>query len=407
MFKLILRLLAFVIFILILCNNAYASNILKTLDQVFDKWSTTELVIKAGPWEKESVIESDFVNKVIPNVLKLIFELWAGLAVLGLVYTWAKLMTEWDSKSTNKAWKSLWFIVTGLIIMLLSRWIVWLVENIQLWSGSSQGIIDPWSKFLSNLPSCMLESDCIARLASTIISIISIIIIGMVMYAWGLYLFNYSNTKNKDEAVNILLNCIIWLWICIASYVLVQWVLRLNFTDQIEEKTYMSTSEIDQLYEKINSLTGFDTKESRRALQSLINIDDALSGKVWADQIWAIAGNAISLVNNAADQEVVDAQTRDEIDKFIWYTRRQEAIERFYALYYSTNGKPASNSIIEGLSWISNLISLYKWNPDINELYNLRAHLINTYSAENNGKLPSAEIMNAIDSYINTLKTYP
>lgn len=86
-----------------------------------------------GMYLKPGVQQSYAYRIVIPQIIKLMLTMGGGIAVLMLVYAGYLYLTSMgEDKAMQKAVKIIGFSLGGLIIMVLSRAIVAIVENLPL-----------------------------------------------------------------------------------------------------------------------------------------------------------------------------------------------------------------------------------------------------------------------------------
>lgn len=176
------------------------------------------------------VQSSSLVQSLIPNLFQLAFYLWSSIAVLALVYWWFLMLTDlWENNRHKKWWSIFWFSIVWLILMLFSRAIVWIVSNIKI-ADNTVNWIDYWLEWSSNiwnLPSWNIETEIIPQIIQLALQLVSAVVIWIVIYAWIMYI-----TKPEDEKWKmweLFINAVIWLIIILTSYVLVAWILKINF----------------------------------------------------------------------------------------------------------------------------------------------------------------------------------
>ena len=197
------------------------SDVLTTWDKIIDVWSST-------PEIKQSFL----VKKVIPNTIKMLFYFASAIAVLACAYGGFLIMTAlWETDRFGTWMKSFSYAIAGIIIMLLSRWIVWIVENLEI-TKDTFNAADVWlddSTNLWNLPSGEIETEVIPKVIWILVETVSLVIIAMLIYAWILYVIALTEDDKRKKAKDIMTDLLIWLWILLTSYAVIAWVLRLNF----------------------------------------------------------------------------------------------------------------------------------------------------------------------------------
>ena len=120
--------------------------------------------------------------------------------------------------------------------MLFSRAIVWIVSNLKIvktsWDTSVDNInwIDywlGWSSYIWSLPSWKIETDVIPQLIQLALQSVFIVVVWIVIYSWIMYIARTED--NKKEMWDLFINAVVWLILILTSYVLVAWILKINF----------------------------------------------------------------------------------------------------------------------------------------------------------------------------------
>lgn len=183
---------------------------------------------------KSDIKTSFLYKKLVPNIIKLLFFLWSSIAVLAIFYSWYKILTSfWDSKRYKSWWDIFAYTIWWVFIMFFSRWIVWIIENINIsdthvsWSDFN---IDS-STSINNLPSWEFESELIPNIIWIWVSLVWLIIIILMIYSWIMYVTSvlWWSDKNRDKSKDIFIDTLIWLVVLLASYSFVQWLFKINF----------------------------------------------------------------------------------------------------------------------------------------------------------------------------------
>ena len=190
-----------------------------TEDRIIDKKIT---------WS--NIQNSSLIKTIIPKLFKLMFFLATSLAVLSLVYWWYLMITSlWDDSQHKKWWTIFWYSIVWLVLMLFSRAIVWIVSSIKITKDTVNWLdYSLWqSKYIWNLPSWKLETDVIPQIIQLALQFVSVVIIWIIIYAWIMYIVNPE--KNKEQMSSLFINAVIWLIMILTSYVLVAWILKINF----------------------------------------------------------------------------------------------------------------------------------------------------------------------------------
>ena len=87
----------------------------------------------SSPYLDKGVTETFAYKTLIPVVIKRILELGAGVAVLMLVYSGFMFLTAGaNAEMRTKQGKNIAYAILGLFIMMLSRAIVSIIENLPL-----------------------------------------------------------------------------------------------------------------------------------------------------------------------------------------------------------------------------------------------------------------------------------
>lgn len=197
------------------------------------------IIVKKVTWTY--VQSSSLFQSLIPNLFQLAFYLWSSIAVLALVYWWYVMLTWlWSPSNQEKWWKIFWFSIAWLVLMLFSRAIVWIVSNIKIVKPVDDeedgAVIDTinwaeywlqWSAHIWNLPSWNIETEVIPNIVQLALQFVSVVVIWIVIYAWIMYITKAED--KKSEMADLFINAVIWLIIILTSYVLVAWVLKINF----------------------------------------------------------------------------------------------------------------------------------------------------------------------------------
>jgi len=177
-----------------------------------------------------NIQSSSFLTQLIPNLFQLAFYLWSSLAVLSLIYWWFLMITSlWEDWPHKKWWNIFWFSIVWLILMLFSRAIVWIISNIKI-ANNSVNWIDYWLEWSSNiwnLPSWAIETEIIPNIIQMALQLVSVVVIWIIIYAWIMYIAQPE--EKKSTMANLFINAVIWLIIILTSYVLVAWILKINF----------------------------------------------------------------------------------------------------------------------------------------------------------------------------------
>ena len=192
-----------------------------------------EIKDKVVKVDQATDLKDSFLSKeVIPNLIKMLFYLASAIAVASASYAGFTMMTSlWESERLAKWWKIVSYTVVGLVVMLLSRWIVWIVENLRI-SSSKTDLSELWlgsSTDLWNLPSWAIESEVLPKIIWILVETTALIIIIMIIYAWVLYVTALWVEDRRTKAKDIIIDLMIWLWVLLTSYVLVSGVLKLDF----------------------------------------------------------------------------------------------------------------------------------------------------------------------------------
>lgn len=180
-------------------------------------------------WTK--IQDSSLTKEFIPKIFKLIFYIATSLAVLSIIYWWYLMITSlWEDWQHWKWWKVFWYSIVWLILMLMSRAIVWIVSNLKItrWSRAVWEDYSLWnSVHIWNLPSWDIETDVVPQIIQLALQFIFIVIVWIIIYAWIMYITDPE--KNKEKMSNLFINAVIWLIIILTSYLLVAWILKINF----------------------------------------------------------------------------------------------------------------------------------------------------------------------------------
>ena len=203
-----------------------------TIPSISDQIIKSDKLVKKDVNTNTGVKWSILTVTIIPNIIKILFWFWSWLWVLALVYAWVTMMTSrWDSSRVEKWWKMFGLTLAWLIIMLLSRWAVWIIDSIEIWEKNwsyvSSANLD--SDDLKNLPTWAIESKIIPQIIATLVKLVVLIIVIMTIYSWILYTVNVWEQDKSKEATNILLDLLTWLWVLLTAYVVVQTVMKVNF----------------------------------------------------------------------------------------------------------------------------------------------------------------------------------
>jgi len=184
-----------------------------------------------------NIQSSSLTTQIIPRLFELVFYIATSLAVLSLVYGWYLMLTDlWKNDSHKKWWSIFWFSIAWLVLMLLSRAIVWIISNLKLVKPlndkdtGSASWIDYWlqeSSHIWNLPSWNIETEVVPQFIQLALQFVSVVVIWVVIYSWIMYITMWD--EKKGEMADLFINAVIWLIIILTSYVLVAWILNINF----------------------------------------------------------------------------------------------------------------------------------------------------------------------------------
>ncbi|MCD5382760.1 hypothetical protein LR002_01405 [Candidatus Gracilibacteria bacterium] len=177
-----------------------------------------------------NIQNSSLIKTIIPKLFKLMFFLATSLAVLSLVYGGYLMITSLgDDSQHKKGWTIFGYSIVGLVLMLFSRAIVGIVSSIKITKDTVNGLDYSLgqSKYIGNLPSGKLETDVIPQIIQLALQFVSVVIIGIIIYAGIMYIVNPE--KNKEQMSSLFINAVIGLIMILTSYVLVAGILKINF----------------------------------------------------------------------------------------------------------------------------------------------------------------------------------
>ena len=207
--------------------NASSPYKLWTTDIMSD--TNDRIINKEVVWEK--IQDSSFTKKIIPKIFKLTFYIATSFAVLSIIYWWYLMITSlWEDWQHWKWWKVFLYSIIWLILMLFSRAIVWIVSNLEItkWTRAEWEDYSLWdSSYIWNLPSWDIETEVIPQIIQLALQFVFVVIVWIIIYAWIMYITDPD--KNKDKMSDLFINAVIWLIIILTSYVLVAWILKINF----------------------------------------------------------------------------------------------------------------------------------------------------------------------------------
>lgn len=115
----------------------------------------------------------------------------------------------------------------------MSRAIVWIVSSLKIVkpvNGNTVNWIEYslWnSSYIWNLPSWKIETEVVPQFIQLALQLVFVVIVWIVIYAWIMYIANEED--KKKEMWDLFINAVIWLIIILTSYVLVAWILKINF----------------------------------------------------------------------------------------------------------------------------------------------------------------------------------
>lgn len=223
----ILKILFGILFFISLSSSFLLAGPASIPTQILDSWKHVINV----PSASNDIKESFLTRRVIPNFIKISFYFASAIAVLSCVYASFLMLTSfWDTTKFSQGTKSYSFVIIGVLIMLFSRWLVWIVENVNITNST----YNPWNAWLEsseslwNLPSWKIETEVIPKVIWIVVSITSIIILVLLIYAWVSYVTILDDDKKKGPAKLIFVDLLIWLWFLLTSYYVISWLLKLN-----------------------------------------------------------------------------------------------------------------------------------------------------------------------------------
>lgn len=170
------------------------------------------------------------LQNVINPLINLVLYITWFLFMFAAVFSFYKLITsDWDESRWTE-WKMwVFYAVIWVVIVKISQTIIrvfyWDVYNCTWWPKcdliaansrrdsiwwTESWVINDYSTFV----------DVVVAIINWTNSFVSIIVVILIIYAWAMVLFSNGNSENLDKAKRSVLYIAIWLFIIVASYLI-------------------------------------------------------------------------------------------------------------------------------------------------------------------------------------------